>query len=175
MGGLSRGEDVASAVGDGGRETETSLNRVARVRGVEAMGGGNMLASRRRGPVTAHLLARACEVYLERFALPGGRVPATFEILTLTAWAPDESQPKAHHDDADVLDGRIGQQPLHIGLDGGEHHTEQRRKQSNEQSHHSTPTGLDVQQAESDTQQASAGGLPQPPPHTTRHPGPHCR
>jgi hypothetical protein len=37
---------------------------------------------------------RAAEVYAERFAQSDGRVPATFEILTLTAWAPDESQPK---------------------------------------------------------------------------------
>ena len=45
-------------------------------------------------PVTRGLLLRAAEIYAERFALPDGRVPATFEILTLTAWAPDESQPK---------------------------------------------------------------------------------
>jgi hypothetical protein len=37
---------------------------------------------------------RAAEIYSDRFAGPDGRVPATFEILTLTAWAPDESQPK---------------------------------------------------------------------------------
>ncbi len=37
---------------------------------------------------------RLCEVYAERFALPDGRIPVTFEILTLTAWAPDASQPK---------------------------------------------------------------------------------
>jgi hypothetical protein len=40
------------------------------------------------------LLLRAAEVYAERFAAADGRVPATFEILTLTAWAPHESQPK---------------------------------------------------------------------------------
>jgi hypothetical protein len=37
---------------------------------------------------------RAAEIYAERFGIAGGRVRATFEILTLTAWAPDESQPK---------------------------------------------------------------------------------
>jgi NADH dehydrogenase [ubiquinone] 1 alpha subcomplex assembly factor 5 len=37
---------------------------------------------------------RAAEIYAQQFGIAGGRIPATFEILTLTAWAPDESQPK---------------------------------------------------------------------------------
>ena len=40
------------------------------------------------------MLARACEIYAERFPAEGGRVSATFEILTLTGWAPHESQQK---------------------------------------------------------------------------------
>jgi hypothetical protein len=35
---------------------------------------------------------RACEIYQQRFARADGRVLATFEILTLTGWAPDPSQ-----------------------------------------------------------------------------------
>ena len=58
------------------------------------MGASNMLAARRRIPVTGRLLLRAMEIYTDRFAGADGRVPATFEIVTLTAWAPDESQPK---------------------------------------------------------------------------------
>jgi hypothetical protein len=64
------------------------------MREIKAMGASNMLAARRRGPVTRRLLQRAGEVYGERFGQGDGRVPATFEILTLTAWAPDESQQK---------------------------------------------------------------------------------
>lgn len=64
------------------------------MRDLKAMGASNMLAARRRHPVTRRLLARAAEIYVERFADVDGRVPATFEILTLTAWAPDASQPK---------------------------------------------------------------------------------
>ena len=37
---------------------------------------------------------RACEIYVERYARPDGRIPATFEIITLTGWAPHESQQK---------------------------------------------------------------------------------
>ena len=39
-------------------------------------------------------MARTLEIYAERFGLAGGRIPATFEIITLTGWAPHESQPK---------------------------------------------------------------------------------
>ena len=38
------------------------------------------------------MLARACEIYTERFALPDGRIPATFEVLFLTGWAPAPGQ-----------------------------------------------------------------------------------
>jgi hypothetical protein len=44
--------------------------------------------------MTRALLGRALEIYVERFAEPDGRVPATFEIITLTGWAPHESQQK---------------------------------------------------------------------------------
>ena len=39
-------------------------------------------------------LARAVAVYGERFGLSDGRIPASFEILFLTGWAPDASQPQ---------------------------------------------------------------------------------
>jgi len=61
---------------------------------LRAMGASNMLRGRRRVPVTRGLVHRACEIYAERFALDDGRVPATFEILSLTAWVPHDSQPK---------------------------------------------------------------------------------
>lgn len=61
---------------------------------LRAMGASNVLSHRRRSPVTRGLLMRVAEVYAERFSKLDGRVTATFEILNLTAWAPDESQPK---------------------------------------------------------------------------------
>jgi len=61
---------------------------------LKGMGASNMLADRRRVPVTRTLLMRAAEVYVERYGLADGRIPATFEIVTLTAWVPHESQPK---------------------------------------------------------------------------------
>ncbi len=58
------------------------------------MGETNVLAERHPHGLTRPLLARTFEIYLERFADPDGRIPATFEILTLTGWAPHESQQK---------------------------------------------------------------------------------
>jgi SAM-dependent methyltransferase len=56
------------------------------------MGETNVLADRHPRALTRALLARAGEIYAERFAGPDGRVPATFEIVTLTGWAPHASQ-----------------------------------------------------------------------------------
>jgi NADH dehydrogenase [ubiquinone] 1 alpha subcomplex assembly factor 5 len=73
----------------------TYADPIALMRDVKGMGASNMLADRRRVPVTRGLLMRAAEIYARRFAIDGtGRVPATFEILTMTAWAPHENQPK---------------------------------------------------------------------------------
>jgi NADH dehydrogenase [ubiquinone] 1 alpha subcomplex assembly factor 5 len=58
------------------------------------MGEGNALLQRRPGPLRRRTLARACEIYRDTFGDGDGRVPATFDILFLTAWKPDASQPK---------------------------------------------------------------------------------
>lgn len=61
---------------------------------LRAMGAGNVLTDRRRVPVRRALLMRVGEIYAERFADPDARVPATFEMLVMTAWAPHDSQQK---------------------------------------------------------------------------------
>ncbi|THD60948.1 methyltransferase domain-containing protein [Phenylobacterium sp.] len=58
------------------------------------MGETNVLADRHPRALTRALLARASEIYAERFAGPDGRIVATFEIVTLTGWAPHASQPQ---------------------------------------------------------------------------------
>jgi hypothetical protein len=62
------------------------------MREIRAMGAANALRSRRRVPLRRATLMRALAIYQQRFGLPNGRVPATFEIITLTAWAPHENQ-----------------------------------------------------------------------------------
>jgi len=58
------------------------------------MGETNVLADRHPRALTRVLLARASELYAERFSAADGRVTATFEIVTLTGWAPHPSQPQ---------------------------------------------------------------------------------
>ena len=58
------------------------------------MGETSVLAERHPRPLTRAVLARAFEIYARDFADPDGRLPATFEILTLTGWSPSETQQK---------------------------------------------------------------------------------
>lgn len=59
---------------------------------LRAMGETSALLERPPAPLTRAVLARASELYQERHAGPDGRVPATFEIITLTGWAPHPDQ-----------------------------------------------------------------------------------
>jgi NADH dehydrogenase [ubiquinone] 1 alpha subcomplex assembly factor 5 len=72
-------------------EYESAL---ALMRDLAAMGESNLVAERRRGFSRRATLARAAEIYGERFGRPSGRVVASFEVLFLHGWAPHESQPK---------------------------------------------------------------------------------
>jgi NADH dehydrogenase [ubiquinone] 1 alpha subcomplex assembly factor 5 len=80
---------VDSDVGD-----VTYAHPLALMRELRRMGAVNVLVERRRTFLRRGVLARAIEIYQQRFAAPGGRVRATFEILTATAWAPHASQQK---------------------------------------------------------------------------------
>jgi SAM-dependent methyltransferase len=64
------------------------------MRDLRAMGLTNTLAARRKRPLRRETLMRAARVYGERFAGADGRVTATFELIWLSGWAPDPSQPK---------------------------------------------------------------------------------
>ena len=58
------------------------------------MGETAAFLDRSGGPLTKGVLMRAMEIYQERHALADGRVPATFEILYASGWAPAPSQPQ---------------------------------------------------------------------------------
>jgi SAM-dependent methyltransferase len=58
---------------------------------LRAMGETNALVDRARNPLSRKVLARAFEIYQERFG-QGGKVTATFEVVTVTGWAPHASQ-----------------------------------------------------------------------------------
>jgi SAM-dependent methyltransferase len=66
----------------------------ALMRDLRAMGLANPLQERRRTPLRRATLMRAAAIYAQSFADPDGRIPATFEMVWLSGWAPHESQQK---------------------------------------------------------------------------------
>jgi SAM-dependent methyltransferase len=73
-------------------EYENALDLMRDLRG---MGEANAVVERRKDFSRRSTLLRAAAIYEDRFGREGtGRMPATFQILTLTAWAPAADQPK---------------------------------------------------------------------------------
>jgi SAM-dependent methyltransferase len=84
----------ALPVADLDRVTVRYRNALELIRDVRAMGESNALTDRARLPLTRPILARAAEIYQQRFSESDGRVRATFDIVTLTGWAPHPEQQK---------------------------------------------------------------------------------
>ena len=61
---------------------------------LRGMGAANSLFARSRRPVPRAFFARAQAIYAETFADPGGRLPATFDLVWLSGWAPHPGQRK---------------------------------------------------------------------------------
>ena len=64
------------------------------MREIRALGGGNVLVARSKAPLARGTLKRTEEIYRARYGVAGGGVRATFEIVYLSGWAPDPSQPQ---------------------------------------------------------------------------------
>ncbi|MBC6982387.1 methyltransferase domain-containing protein [Caulobacter sp. 17J80-11] len=92
--GLLQRAGFALPVSDVDRVTVRYSHPLKLLADLRAMGEANVLLDRPKRPLSRAVLARACEIYIERFAEADGRVPATFEIVTATGWAPHESQQK---------------------------------------------------------------------------------
>lgn len=63
------------------------------MRDLKSMGASNMLADRDRTPASRALLSAVHEIYRQHYSDMDGRIRATFEIISLSGWAPHESQP----------------------------------------------------------------------------------
>ena len=85
----------ALPVADSDRITVTYPDALSLMRELRAMGEANAVRSRRGGFSRRATLIEAASLYETRHADRQGRIPASFEIVYLGAWAPDESQPKA--------------------------------------------------------------------------------
>jgi NADH dehydrogenase [ubiquinone] 1 alpha subcomplex assembly factor 5 len=61
---------------------------------LRGMGEANALREREHRPLRRATLLRAAEIYHELFADARGRIPATFQVLMLSAWKPAPGQPQ---------------------------------------------------------------------------------
>ena len=94
LGALLQRAGFALPVADSLTLTASYRDALHLMRDLRAMGEGNALAARLRHATQRAVLLRAAALYAEGFGTAQGRIPATFEIITLTGWAPDDSQPK---------------------------------------------------------------------------------
>ncbi|MFD1344007.1 methyltransferase domain-containing protein [Litorisediminicola beolgyonensis] len=94
LGALLQRAGLALPVADAAPLTVRYESALSLMRDLRAMGETNALAARLRHPTRRAVLLRAIEIYAESYGGADGRVPARFEIVTLTGWAPDASQPQ---------------------------------------------------------------------------------
>lgn len=93
LGSLLQRAGFALPVVDSDRFTVRYRSPLGLLHDLKAMGATNALFGRSRRPATRALIARALTLYAERFEADG-HVPATFEILHASGWAPAASQPR---------------------------------------------------------------------------------
>ena len=94
MGGLLQRAGFALPVADALPLTVSYGDAWALMRDLRAMGEANALHARLRRPTARAVMQNAADLYQEHFGDDQGRITATFELIFLTGWAPDASQPK---------------------------------------------------------------------------------
>lgn len=94
LGGLLQRAGLALPVADATPYAVSYADAFALMRDLRAMGEGNALAARLRHPTRRAVFDRAAALYAWTWGQPDGRIPATFEVVTLTGWAPSPDQPQ---------------------------------------------------------------------------------
>ncbi|MEL6277392.1 MAG: methyltransferase domain-containing protein [Pseudomonadota bacterium] len=94
LGALLQRAGFALPVADSDRLTVWYPSPLDLMRDLRSMGETNALVDRRRVPLRRATLLRACEIYQQNFSRADGKVRATFELVFLTGWAYDASQPQ---------------------------------------------------------------------------------
>lgn len=94
LGALLQRAGFALPVADGCALTASYQTPLHLMRELRRMGENNALSGRPRVSMRKALVLRANEIYTETFGDMTGRIPATFELIVLTGWAPDSSQPQ---------------------------------------------------------------------------------
>lgn len=94
IGGLLGRAGLALPVADSDRLTVTYSNMFQLMMDLRGMGEQNALLGRLRIPTKRTVFTRAAEIYRDKFGQADGSIPASFEIITLTGWAPHDNQQK---------------------------------------------------------------------------------
>lgn len=94
LGGLLQRAGFALPVADSFARTVRYRDAFHLMADLRAMGEGNALHQRLRRPTKRAIFTQAAQIYHRTFADTEGRIPATFEVICLTGWAPDDSQQK---------------------------------------------------------------------------------
>lgn len=93
-GGLLQRAGFSLPVADSATTTVRYRSMIHLIRDLRAMGETNALASRHKLPPPRAMFVEADARYTRKYGTTGGGVVASFEIVMLTGWSPDESQPK---------------------------------------------------------------------------------
>lgn len=92
LGGLLQRAGFALPVADGTPLTASYVNAFHLMHDLRKMGENNALTGRIKHPTRRNVLTEAACIYADNFRNAENRVDATFEFITLTGWAPAESQ-----------------------------------------------------------------------------------
>ncbi len=94
LGALLQRAGLALPVADSVRLTARYNSMWHLMRDLRAMGECNAMDARLRRPTRRTVMETAAQLYDQNFPHPDGGIVATYELIVLTGWAPDESQPK---------------------------------------------------------------------------------
>lgn len=94
-GALLQRAGFALPVADADRITVTYADAFGLFADLRGMGETAANRDRNPRPPARALWPEVARLYAERFAEPDGRIPATFQIITVTGWAPHVGQQKA--------------------------------------------------------------------------------
>lgn len=95
LGGLLQRAGFSLPVVDTEKITVTFADVFHLMADLRGMGETNAIFDRQKTFTGRDIFAKTAALYAERYGMEDGRIPASFHVITLTAWAPHADQPKA--------------------------------------------------------------------------------